>query len=71
MKEQIKKYWLLLTGVLLVILDSGFDAINPILIDLSVSPKTVNYIKAGFLIYGLFRLKQSQPISKKTIQNKQ
>ena len=64
MKQQIKKYWFLLVGIAVLILDNGFDAINPILIDMSISPTVVDYIKIGFGVYGLIRLKQSQPISK-------
>jgi len=65
MKKQIKKYWFLVLGIIIVILDSGFDAINPILIDLSISPKIINYAKVVFAIYGIVRLKQSEPIRKK------
>lgn len=64
MKETIKKYWFLVVGIAVVVLDNGFDAINPILIDMSISPMIINFIKIGFGIYGLIRLKQSQPISK-------
>jgi len=64
MKEQIKKYWFLLVSIAVLILDNGFDAINPILIDMSISPTVVDYIKIGFGLYGLIRLKQSKPISK-------
>ena len=55
----------MLVGIAVIILDSGFDVVNPLLVDSGISPKAINFIKIGFAIYGIVRLKQSQPIRKK------
>lgn len=62
MKERIKKYWFMLVGIAVLILDNGFDVINPILVNMSIPPAVINVIKIVFGLYAIIRLKQSQPI---------
>jgi len=57
----LKNWWFAILGVILVILDSGFDVVNPLLEAIGLPDKWVNILKALFALYGIVRLKQSLP----------
>lgn len=61
MKNVLKNWWFAILGVFLVILDSGFDVINPLLEMINMPDNWVNYVKAAFVLYGIIRLKKSLP----------
>jgi len=61
MKNVLKNWWFTALSVGLVILDSGFDVINPLLEMIKVPDVWVNYIKAAFLLYGIVSLKKALP----------
>lgn len=62
MKDKIKKYWFMLLSMVVVILDGGFDVINPMLVDLSIPPTVINVIKIIFVLYGIVRLARAKSI---------
>jgi len=59
--NRLKNWWFTILGILVVILDSGFDVINPILHYIGLSYYFINIIKALFAIYGIVKLKKSLP----------
>lgn len=61
MKNVLKNWWFAVLGVVMVILDSGFDVVNPVLEMIGLPDKWVNLVKACFALYGIIRLKQSLP----------
>jgi len=65
MIDKLKNWWFAIAGILVVILDQGFDVINPILSEIGVSGRWIDITKAIFALYAIYRLKM-QPPSLKT-----
>lgn len=62
MKQKIKEWWIAILGSTVVILDLGFDVVNPILTNIDVPLWFLNTVKVVFAIYGIYRLlKQKTP----------
>lgn len=61
MINKLKNWWVVILATLLAIMDLGFDAINPFLNDLGVSPKAIIWIKVVFGIYVLIKAKLELP----------
>ena len=57
----LKNWWFAILGVIIIILDSGFDVVNPLLETIGLPDKWVNIVKACFALYAIIRLKKSLP----------
>lgn len=63
MLQKLNQWWVAIVGMALVILDLGFDVVNPILIDAGITGKWLATIKVLFGIYGIYRLYKIKPMS--------
>ena len=59
--KQLKNWWLVILSGVILILDSGFDAVNPVLALIGVTGKVADIIKALFVLYGLIKAKKALP----------
>lgn len=59
--KTIKNWWLTGLGIVVIVLDQGFDLINPLILDYNLSPQTIASIKIIFGIYAMVKLKTSLP----------
>lgn len=57
----LKNWWFAILGFALIILDQGFEVLNPFLVDLGVPEKWIGTIKLIFGLYGVYKLKASLP----------
>lgn len=57
----LKNWWFALLGALIVVLDSGFNVINPILEILKIPVEYIDYVKAAFALYSIYKLQISLP----------
>lgn len=71
MLQKLKQWWVAIVGIALVILDLGFDVVNPILLDSGISIKWLSIIKVIFGVYGIYRLYNTQPKNSLFITNTQ
>jgi hypothetical protein len=53
--ETLKKWGLALLGVLLIVLDQGFEVVNPFLVGLGVPEKWIGIIKVLSGAYALYK----------------
>jgi len=61
MISTLKNWWFALIGFALVILDQGFEVLNPFLIEIGLPEKWIGFVKLAFGLYGVYRLKISLP----------
>ena len=61
MINKLKNWWVVIFGTVLLVLDTGFDVINPILTYFEITPNWINTIKVIFSVYGLVKLKLALP----------
>lgn len=59
--KTLKNWWFAILGFALIILDQGFEVLNPFLSELGLSPKLINMVKLLFGLYGVYKLKLSLP----------
>jgi hypothetical protein len=59
--KTLKNWWFAFAGMLLVILDQGFEVLNPFLIEIGLPEKWIGLVKLLFGIYGMYKLKTSLP----------
>ena len=57
----LKNWWFAIVGFALIILDQGFEVLNPFLVDLGMSEKWIGFLKVAFGLYGVYKLKVSLP----------
>lgn len=57
----LKNWWLAIVGFALIILDQGFEVLNPFLSELGISEKWIGFLKVLFGIYGVYKLKVQLP----------
>ena len=57
----LKNWWFAIVGFALIILDQGFEVLNPFLVDLGLSEKWIGFLKLAFGLYGVYKLKVSLP----------
>ena len=57
----LKNWWFAIVGFALIILDQGFEVLNPFLVDLGLSEKWIGFLKVAFGLYGVYKLKVSLP----------
>jgi hypothetical protein len=61
MINKLKNWWFVLLTFALLILDQGFDVLNPFLIQINVPEKWIGAVKLVFGFYGVYKLKKSLP----------
>jgi len=59
---KLKNLLLPILGVILVILDMGFDTVNPILIEVGVPENWIGVLKTIFGVYGIYRIAKNKSI---------
>ena len=57
----LKNWWFASVGFALIILDQGFEVLNPFLNDIGLSEKWIGALKVAFGLYGVYKLKVSLP----------
>ena len=57
----LKNWWFAILGFALIILDQGFEVLNPFLVELGISEKWIGFLKLAFGLYGVYKLKVSLP----------
>lgn len=57
----LKNWWFAIVGFALVILDQGFEVLNPFLSELGMSERWIGLLKVAFGLYGVYKLKTSLP----------
>lgn len=57
----LKNWWFAILGFALIILDQGFQVLNPFLIEIGLSEKWIAIVKLLFGLYGVYKLKISLP----------
>ena len=57
----LKNWWFAIVGFALIILDQGFEVLNPFLVELGISEKWIGFLKLAFGLYGVYKLKVSLP----------
>lgn len=67
MIQKLKKLWLVIAGYALIILDFGFDVVNPILIDVGIHENYIKWVKIIFGFYGLYKIYMANPTKKDAI----
>jgi hypothetical protein len=65
--ELLKKWGLAVLSFLLIILDQGFDVVNPFLLELGLPDKLIGVIKAIFGAYALYRATMQESPNNKLI----
>jgi len=61
MINKLKNWWLVVSGVALVVLDQGFDIINPLLVEIGITGKWIGAVKILFFLYGAYKVKKQLP----------
>lgn len=61
MIKKLKNWWFVILGVIVLILDQGFDILNPLLVEYGASVKLIGIIKLIFGVYGLIKVKNQLP----------
>ena len=57
----LKNWWFAIVGFALIILDQGFEVLNPFLVELGISEKWIGFLKLAFGLYGVYKLKIQLP----------
>ena len=57
----LKNWWFAILGFALIILDQGFEVLNPLLVELGISEKWIGFLKLAFGLYGVYKLKVQLP----------
>lgn len=59
--KTLKNWWFALLGMVAIILDQGFEVLNPFLIEIGLPEKWIGFLKLAFGLYGVYKLKISLP----------
>jgi len=57
----LKNWWFAILGFALIILDQGFEILNPFLSEVGLSEKGIGIVKIVFGLYGVYKLKTALP----------
>lgn len=57
----LKNWWFAIAGVIVILLDQGFEIINPLLVELGISGRWIGILKVVFALYGIYKLKKQLP----------
>ena len=60
----LKNWWLAIVGAVLIVLDQGFEVLNPFLVEIGIPDKWIGILKIAFGLYGAYKLKMQMPSSK-------
>lgn len=61
MWNTLKNWWFAFLGMALVVLDQGFEVLNPFLIEIGLPEKWIGIVKLIFGLYAVYKLKISLP----------
>lgn len=61
MINKLKNWWFAILGITVIVLDQGFDFLNPILSDLGISGRWIGIVKLIFGAYAIYKLKKQLP----------
>ena len=59
--KTLKNWWFAIVGFALIILDQGFEVLNPFLVELGIPEKWIGFLKLAFGLYGVYKLKVQLP----------
>ena len=59
--NKLKNWWLQITTIALVVLDLGFEVINPLLLEIGISEKWSNILKILLGIFAIVKTKLQLP----------
>lgn len=59
--NKLKSWWFEILGMLLVVLDFGFDVVNPVLLAIGLDAYYIGVIKSIFGVYGIVKLSINKP----------
>jgi hypothetical protein len=59
--EKLKNWWFAIVGFALIILDQGFEVLNPFLVEVGIQQKWIGILKVIFGLYGVYKLKIQLP----------
>ena len=57
----LKNWWFALLGMLAVVLDQGFEVLNPFLVEIGLPEKWIGLVKLIFGLYAIYRVKKELP----------
>jgi len=57
----LKNWWFAILGFALIILDQGFEVLNPFLVEFGIPEKWIGFLKLAFGLYGVYKLKIQLP----------
>lgn len=57
----LKNWWLAIVGAVLIVLDQGFEVLNPFLVEMGVPENWIGILKVIFGLYGAYKLKKQMP----------
>jgi hypothetical protein len=61
MISKLKNWWFALLGMAAIILDQGFEVLNPFLIEIGLPEKWIGLVKLAFGLYAVYKLKKALP----------
>ena len=61
MINKLKNWWFQIVGVIVIILDQGFEVINPLLVEMGLPSKYFGIIKLLFGFYMIYKSKKELP----------
>lgn len=59
--KTLKNWWFALLAMIVIILDNGFDVLNPFLVEIGLPDKYIGYAKVIFGLYGIYKTKKELP----------
>ena len=57
----LKNWWFALLGMLAIVLDQGFEVLNPFLVEIGLPEKWIGLVKLIFGLYAIYRVKKELP----------
>lgn len=57
----LKNWWLAIAGIIVIVLDKGFEVVEPFLTNLGVNSKWVNVVQVIFGIWAVYKLNTKLP----------
>ena len=59
--KTLKNWWFAILGFALIILDQGFEVLDPFLAEIGLPEKYIGILKVLFGLYGVYKLKLQLP----------
>ena len=57
----LKNWWLAIAGIIVIILDKGFEVVEPFLTNLNIDSKWINIVQVIFGIWAVYKLNTKFP----------